>query len=92
MIFEALLNIGVFDSFESPDSIVMVMALNVTYHHFISPMEKTIEVDTVVIGLGPTGIGAATRLNYHKQSSWLVVEATPAPGVWRVSLKTLAFE
>ena len=41
------------------------------------------EVDVLVIGAGPTGIGAASRLMYHKHSSWLMVEATTVPGRYR---------
>jgi len=34
----------------------------------------------LVIGSGPTGLGAATRLQHHKLSSWLLIEATDIAG------------
>ena len=35
------------------------------------PQMSLIEVDVLVIGAGPTGLGAATRLNMHKKESWV---------------------
>ena len=37
------------------------------------------EVDFLIVGAGPTGIGAAHRLS-QLNSSWLMIEAEPAPG------------
>lgn len=38
------------------------------------------KVDVLVIGAGPTGLGAAKRLNQLNVGSWLVVDAFSAPG------------
>lgn len=40
----------------------------------------TLEVDVLVIGAGPTGLGAATRLQQHNHQSWLVVDGFSQPG------------
>ena len=40
-----------------------------------------IVVDVLLIGGGPTGMGAAKRLLYHGKTSWLLVDALPVPGV-----------
>ncbi|KAF4655654.1 hypothetical protein FOZ61_007459 [Perkinsus olseni] len=37
-------------------------------------------VDVLVIGAGPTGLGAATRLNQHGVHSWVLVEAESEAG------------
>ena len=37
-------------------------------------------IDTLIVGAGPTGLGAAWRLSTHGHSDWLVCEATPSPG------------
>lgn len=37
-------------------------------------------VDTLVIGAGPTGLGAAKRLNQLNQGSWALVESSPEAG------------
>ncbi|KAF4694896.1 hypothetical protein FOZ62_014994 [Perkinsus olseni] len=37
-------------------------------------------VDILVIGAGPTGLGAATRLNQHGVHSWVLVEAESEAG------------
>ena len=37
-------------------------------------------VDTLIIGAGPIGMGAAKRLLYHGKTSWLLVDALPVPG------------
>ncbi|PWN32144.1 putative UDP-galactopyranose mutase [Meira miltonrushii] len=37
-------------------------------------------VDTLVIGAGPTGLGAAKRLNQLNQGPWALVEASPEAG------------
>lgn len=44
-----------------------------------SATEKDITVDTLVIGAGPTGLGAATRLHQLK-SDFLIVDSNPIPG------------
>jgi NADPH-dependent 2,4-dienoyl-CoA reductase/sulfur reductase-like enzyme len=33
------------------------------------------QVDVLVVGAGPTGLGAATRLNQHGHDSWLLIDA-----------------
>ena len=38
------------------------------------------EVDVLIIGAGPTGLGAATRLKFHGKESWMLVDALPRPG------------
>mmetsp|Transcript_14277 Transcript_14277/g.14377 ORF Transcript_14277/g.14377 Transcript_14277/m.14377 type:complete len:495 (-) Transcript_14277:275-1759(-) len=38
-------------------------------------MDSIPTVDIVVIGAGPTGLGAATRLNQHKHESWLLIDS-----------------
>jgi cation diffusion facilitator CzcD-associated flavoprotein CzcO len=38
------------------------------------------EVDILIIGAGPTGLGAATRLNQHGKSNWLLVDAFEEAG------------
>ncbi|KAJ3010375.1 UNVERIFIED_CONTAM: hypothetical protein HDU68_002167 [Siphonaria sp. JEL0065] len=40
----------------------------------------SIEVEVLVIGSGPTGLGAAKRLNQLKHDSWLVVDSFSEPG------------
>ncbi len=42
--------------------------------------EPDISVEILVIGAGPTGLGAATRLQQHNHSSWLVVDGFSQPG------------
>jgi len=37
-------------------------------------------VDVLVIGAGPTGLGAAKRLNQKNECSWLLVDSNPTPG------------
>ncbi|CAJ2511507.1 Uu.00g071320.m01.CDS01 [Anthostomella pinea] len=39
-----------------------------------------INVDVLVIGAGPTGLGAAKRLNQINSASWLIVDSNPIPG------------
>jgi protoporphyrinogen oxidase len=39
-----------------------------------------INVDILIIGAGPTGLGAAKRLNQLKQASWLLVDCHELPG------------
>ncbi|GAB7351641.1 hypothetical protein MBLNU459_g2247t1 [Dothideomycetes sp. NU459] len=41
---------------------------------------KEIEVDVLVIGAGPTGLGAAKRLNQINDPSWLIVDSNEIPG------------
>ncbi|XWX00122.1 hypothetical protein V2A60_008140 [Cordyceps javanica] len=43
-------------------------------------MSNSITVDTLVIGAGPTGLGAAKRLNHLNNESWLLVDSNPVPG------------
>jgi hypothetical protein len=37
-------------------------------------------VDVLIIGSGPTGLGAAARLTQRKHSDWLLIEARDGPG------------
>lgn len=39
-----------------------------------------INIEILVIGAGPTGLGAATRLQQHNHQSWLVVDGFSQPG------------
>ena len=39
-----------------------------------------ITVNFLIIGAGPCGLGAATRLHQHGQTSWLVVDQADKPG------------
>ncbi|KFY21624.1 hypothetical protein V493_07252 [Pseudogymnoascus sp. VKM F-4281 (FW-2241)] len=39
-----------------------------------------VEVDVLIIGAGPTGLGAAKRLNQINGPSWLIVDANETPG------------
>ncbi|KAF1816315.1 UDP-galactopyranose mutase [Eremomyces bilateralis CBS 781.70] len=41
---------------------------------------KDIEVDVLVIGAGPTGLGAAKRLHQINGPSWLIVDSNETPG------------
>ena len=38
------------------------------------------KVDILIVGAGPTGLGAATRLQQHNHASWLLVEAEQEAG------------
>lgn len=40
----------------------------------------TQQVDTLVIGAGPTGLGAAKRLNQLNMASWMLVDANSEAG------------
>lgn len=37
-------------------------------------------VDVLIVGAGPTGLGAATRLAQHDHKSWLMIDASPEAG------------
>ncbi|WAO90014.1 Amino-oxidase domain-containing protein [Fusarium falciforme] len=39
-----------------------------------------IQVDVLVIGAGPTGLGAAKRLQHLNSASWLIVDSNKTPG------------
>jgi len=41
---------------------------------------QEINVDVLVIGAGPTGLGAAKRLNQLDTASWLIVDSNEVPG------------
>ncbi|KAF2218202.1 hypothetical protein BDZ85DRAFT_117237 [Elsinoe ampelina] len=41
---------------------------------------KNIDIDVLVIGAGPTGLGAAKRLNQIDGPSWLIVDSNEVPG------------
>ncbi|OBT66393.1 hypothetical protein VE03_04916 [Pseudogymnoascus sp. 23342-1-I1] len=42
--------------------------------------KSDVEVDILIIGAGPTGLGAAKRLNQINGPSWLIVDANETPG------------
>lgn len=37
-----------------------------------------VQVDVLIVGAGPTGLGAATRLNQHGKESWLLIDQVSA--------------
>ncbi|KAG2414971.1 hypothetical protein HFD88_006159 [Aspergillus terreus] len=41
---------------------------------------KQINVDVLVIGAGPTGLGAAKRLQQLNSASWMIIDANETPG------------
>ena len=43
-------------------------------------MSATREVDILILGAGPTGLGAATRLKQLKKEDWLLVDAFSEAG------------
>ncbi|XP_076368566.1 uncharacterized protein LOC143255963 [Tachypleus tridentatus] len=43
-------------------------------------MESSKEVDILIIGSGPTGLGAATRLHQLNHENWLMIDALDKPG------------
>ncbi|KAF2233773.1 UDP-galactopyranose mutase [Viridothelium virens] len=43
-------------------------------------MSNEIDVDVLVIGAGPTGLGAAKRLNQINGPSWMIVDSNETPG------------
>ncbi|RPB10897.1 FAD/NAD(P)-binding domain-containing protein [Morchella conica CCBAS932] len=43
-------------------------------------MSSDTYVDVLVIGAGPTGLGAAKRLNQLNEASWLLVDSNETPG------------
>ncbi|KAK8183289.1 UDP-galactopyranose mutase [Phyllosticta capitalensis] len=42
--------------------------------------KEDINVDVLVIGAGPTGLGAAKRLNHINGPSWLIIDSNETPG------------
>ncbi|KAI9714942.1 MAG: hypothetical protein M1812_006255 [Candelaria pacifica] len=42
--------------------------------------KSDIDVDVLVIGAGPTGLGAAKRLNQLNGPSWLIIDSNETPG------------
>ncbi|KFY14657.1 hypothetical protein V492_02497 [Pseudogymnoascus sp. VKM F-4246] len=42
--------------------------------------KSDVDVDVLIIGAGPTGLGAAKRLNQINGPSWLIVDANETPG------------
>ena len=42
--------------------------------------DATEHVDILIIGAGPTGLGAATRLNQLGHHDWLIFDQNPYPG------------
>ncbi len=44
---------------------------------------RPMHIDIVVIGGGPTGIGAATRLAAHGKDNWLLIESDESLGMLR---------
>eukprot|EP00775_Hariotina_reticulata_P011365 gene11365-11514_t len=52
----------------------------------------TNQVSTLIIGAGPTGLGAATRLQQHGKSDWLLVDqAAEAGGLARTAVTPQGF-
>jgi len=49
---------------------------------------STYDVETLIIGGGPTGLGAAYRLTQLKQDDWVLVDADKQPGGLAGSFKT----
>ncbi|UPK89957.1 hypothetical protein LCI18_000892 [Fusarium solani-melongenae] len=45
-----------------------------------SPTMADVNVDVLVIGMGPTGLGAAKRLNHINGPSWLIVDSSDKAG------------
>lgn len=39
----------------------------------VEDMTEPRTIDIVIIGAGPTGLGAATRLKQHKHDDWLLI-------------------
>ena len=37
-------------------------------------------IDVLIVGAGPTGLGAATRLHQHRHESWLLADSSPEAG------------
>ncbi len=37
-------------------------------------------VDILIIGAGPTGLGAASRLSQHGYENWLLIDSSPSAG------------
>lgn len=37
-------------------------------------------VDTLIVGAGPTGLGAAARMHQHGAEDWLLIDAAPEAG------------
>lgn len=42
--------------------------------------EMSRTVDILIVGAGPTGLGAASRLKQHKHDDWLLIDAAPEAG------------
>ena len=38
------------------------------------------QVGVLIVGAGPTGLGAATRLHQHGKTDWLLIDQAPEPG------------
>ena len=43
-------------------------------------LQKKKQVGVLVVGAGPTGLGAATRLHQHGKTDWLLIDQAPEPG------------
>ncbi|KAI7215518.1 hypothetical protein KC333_g5399, partial [Hortaea werneckii] len=41
---------------------------------------QEVDVDVLVIGAGPTGLGAAKRLHQINDPSWMIVDSSDIPG------------
>ncbi|KAH7392241.1 hypothetical protein DE146DRAFT_134026 [Phaeosphaeria sp. MPI-PUGE-AT-0046c] len=46
----------------------------------MAPAKEEISVDVLVIGAGPTGLGAAKRLHQIDGPSWMIVDSNETPG------------
>lgn len=49
-------------------------------HSFLFSIMSSTSVDTLVIGAGPTGLGAAKRLNQLNQGTWTLIDASEEAG------------
>jgi NADPH-dependent 2,4-dienoyl-CoA reductase/sulfur reductase-like enzyme len=64
----------------SPSSPLVPLVLSSTPSLSHQEMAPTKTVDVLIIGAGPTGLGAAKRLHQLKQDDWLIVDAAAEAG------------
>lgn len=43
--------------------------------HLIADLVLKLQVNVLVLGAGPTGLGAATRLQQHGKTDWFMIDA-----------------
>lgn len=51
-----------------------------TRYILLHAFKNDIKVGVLVVGAGPTGLGAATRLHQHGKTDWLLIDQAPEPG------------